>query len=81
MFLIADDFSPGLINFTIPANNQTVDPPIKIKVENDNRLEPKEEGFRLLLVVDESKTPISQVVFEGRQLVLFRIDDLDDSKL
>ena len=81
MFLIANDFSPGIINFIIPANTRIVDPPIKFNLVNDDRLEPEEEGLRLVLVVDESKTPIGQVIFEGRQLALLRIDDYDDGKL
>ena len=55
------------------------DRPVTITVNNDELLEPVEEGFRLLLVVDESQSKRSLVSF-GRQLALFRIDDQQDSK-
>ena len=41
-----------------------------------------EEGFRLLLLVNEEMTPISQVSFGASgQLALFRIDDYTNSEL
>ena len=44
-------------------------------------LEPKQEGFRLVLVVDETTTTKrSQVQFGTRQSALFRIDNFQDSK-
>ena len=48
---------------------------------DDNTLEPVEEGFRLVLVVDESRTRRSLVAFDtARQIALFRINDYMDSE-
>ena len=52
---------------------------VEIVVVDDDLLEPQSEGFRLLIVVDELRTPLSQVRFD-RQIALFRIDDATDSK-
>ena len=44
-------------------------------------LEVKREGFRLVLEVDEAKgTRLSEVKFGMRQMAVFRIDNLQDSK-
>ena len=48
---------------------------------DDNTLEPVEEGFRLVLVVDELRTRRSLVSFDtARQIALFRINDYMDSE-
>ena len=82
-FLYAvEDFVTRRIPFTIPGNQTVTNRTIEIVVVDDNMFEPVEEGFRLLLIVDEERTPRSLVRFvEGRQLALFRINDLTDSEL
>ena len=53
-----------------------------ITVVDDDILEPEQEGFRLVLIVDDTMTPRSQVSFGlGGQVALFRIDDQKDSEL
>ena len=78
----AEDFVSRRIPFTIPGNQTVANQSVEIVVVDDDMLEPQYEGFRLLLIVDESRTPLSQVTFsEGRQLALFRIDDQMGSEL
>ena len=75
------DFDSRSIPFTIPGNQTIANQSVEIVVVDDDLLEPEEEGFRLLLVVDELRTPLSQVKFtQGRQLALFRIEDHTDSE-
>ena len=77
----AEDFISRKIPFTVPANQAVANQTVEIVVVDDNLLEPVEEGFRLLLIVDTERTPLSQVTFaDGRQLALFRIDDTTDSE-
>lgn len=77
-----EDFSSRSIPFIIPANSTKPAQDVVIVVNDDNKFEPVEEGFRLVLLVNESMTPLSLVTFGlGRQVALFRIDDLQDSKL
>ena len=79
MYLV-EDFSPKVIPFTICANSTTPEQDVVITVDDD-MFEPVEEGFRLVLVVNESVTPHSQVSFPtGKQVALFRIVDYTDSK-
>ena len=81
-FFAVEDFNSRIIPFTIRANSSEPEESIVIVVVDDNSLEPKEEGFRLVLIVDDSMTPRSQVSFGvGRQVALFRIDDQTDSEL
>ena len=76
-----EDFSSRRIPFTVRVNSTEPEDVVVITLINDNRLEPIEEGFRLVLTVDEAMTPRSYVTFElGRQLALFRIDDYTDSE-
>ena len=79
MYLV-EDFSPKVIPFTIRANSTIPELNVMITVDDD-KLEPVEEGFRLVLVVNESSTPRSQVSFPtGKQIALFRVVDYTDSK-
>ena len=75
----AEDFVSRKIPFTVPANSTVVNQSVVIVVVDDDMLEPEMEGFRLLLVVDESRTPKTKVTF-GSQLALFRINDQTDSE-
>ena len=44
-------------------------------------LEASQEGFRLVLEVDETKgTRLSEVKFGMKQMAVFRIDNFQDSK-
>ena len=52
-----------------------------ITLIDDDMLEPLKEGFRLVLVVDELRTPKSQVRFGSRQHALFQIVNDDDGEL
>ena len=71
-----------MIPFTIRAESSQPEDRVVITVINDDTLEPEEEGFRLVLTVNEALTPRSQVSFGfGGQLALFRIDDYTDSEL
>ena len=77
-----EDFVSRRIPFTVPGNQTVTNQTVEIVVVDDNMLEPVEEGFRLLLIVDDTRTPISQVSFkEVRQLALFQIYDRTDSEL
>ena len=75
-----EDFESRSIPFTIAGNTTKTNQSVKIVVIDDDLLEPRREGFRLLLVVDELRTPLSQVRFNGNQVALFRIDDYTDSE-
>ena len=71
-----------MIPFTIRANSRQPDQSVVITLIDDDTFEPVQEGFRLVLIVDETRTPRSQVSFGvGGQLALFRIDDYTDSEL
>ena len=71
-----------MISFTIRANSLEPEQSVFVDVTDDEIFEPVEEGFRLVLIVDEAMTPRSQVSFvAGGQLALFRIDDYTDSEL
>ena len=75
------DFDSTSIPFTIPANTVQQDRTITIFIHDDDMVEPKHEGFRLVLEVDEAKgTHLSEVKFGTRQMVVFRIDNFRDSK-
>ena len=77
-----EDFSSRIIPFTIRANSSEPEEKIVITVVDDDMLEPEMEGFRLVLIVNDSMTPRSQVSFGlGGQVALFRIDDQKDSEL
>ena len=79
-FFVVEDFSPKSIPFTIRANTTVPEQEIVFTVSDDN-FEPVEEGFRLVLVVDKSVTPLSQVSFRPqRQVALCRIVDYTDSE-
>ena len=76
-----NDFNSTSIPFTILANTLQPDRSTTIFIHDDDILEPKQEGFRLLLVVDETMgTRLSQVKFGTRQMTLFRIDNFQESK-
>ena len=79
-FNAVEDFDSRSIPFTIPSNTVQTNQSVEIVVVDDDLLEPQQEGFRLLLVVDELRTPLSQVRFNANQLALFRIDDYTDSE-
>ena len=75
-----EDFSSRRIPFTVPANSTKMNQSVIISLIDDDVLEPTKEGFRLVLVVDESRTPTTNVrISTGRQLALFGIDDRRDS--
>ena len=77
-----EDFSSRIIPFTIRANSTEPEGNIVITVVDDNILEPEQEGFRLVLIVEDTVTPRSQVCFGlGGQVALFRIDDQQDCEL
>ena len=77
----ADDFVSRRIPFTIPGNTTMANQSVEIVIVDDDMLEPIREGFRLLIVVDTDRTPLSQVNFEEQiQLGMFRINDRDDSE-
>ena len=77
----ANDFVSRKIPFTIPANTVEANQSVEIVIVDDDMFEPVREGFRLLIVVDTDRTPLSQVNFEGQiQLGMFRIDDTEDSE-
>ena len=79
-FFVVEDFSPAVTPFTVRANSTIPEQDVVITV-SDNNFEPVEEGFRLVLVVNDSVTPPSQVSFRtGRQVALFRIVDYTDSE-
>ena len=70
-----------MIPFTIPAYSFKPNRAVTIIINDDDMLEPKKEGFRLFLEVDEGKgTRPSEVDFGARQIAVFRIDNLRDSK-
>ena len=77
-----EDFSTRIVPFTVRANSTEPEEKIVINVVDDNVFEPEKEGFRLVLIVNDSVTPRSQVAFGlGMQVALFRIDDQKDSEL
>ena len=77
-----EDFHSRDVHFTIKANQLEPDGNVTIFFDDDDLLEPLEEGFRLLLEVDTDKgTRQSEVRFGARQIAVFRIDNDDDSKL
>ena len=77
----AEDFASRKIPFTIPANQTKANQSVEIVVIDDDMFEPVREGFRLLIVVDATRTPLSQVNFiRKKQLAMFRIDDWTDSE-
>ena len=79
---VAEDFVQGTIFFTIRANSLEPEENITITIIDDEKFEPVEEGFRLVLLVNINLTPRSQVSFGASgQLALFRIDDYTDSEL
>ena len=71
-----------MIPFTIRANSLEPEQIVLVYVTDDEMFEPVEEGFRLVLIVDETMTPRSHVSFVADgQLALLRIDDYTDSEL
>ena len=73
-----EDFITRRIPFTIPANSTQLNQSVIVTLIDDDKLEPLEEGFRLVLIVDELRTSKNLVKF-GRQLALFQINNRDDS--
>ena len=81
-FPVVEDFDSEKIPFTIRANSLEPEQRVTITIIDDEKFEPVEEGFRLLLLVNETVIPRSQVSFGvNGQLALFRIDDYTDSEL
>ena len=79
IFYAVEDFSSTLIPFTIRANSTQPENRVVVIINNDDQLEPVSEGFRLILSVNLDLTPLTYVSSEiGRQIALFRIDDLTD---